>query len=160
MAKIKIRQNGHEQEIVRQVTVVPPAPEITTVKARGSALIIAGKAYPESQVFITISSDPVTVQTRANSQGAFEYVFESPEQVFESGKHEIKAYAAVTTNNQEIKGITSQTYDFFVNYEGQLAVYKKQAAVWKYSTFTLALILLIILAFGLTKKFRLKKRST
>ena len=147
--KVTADQN-RQQEIVKKVTVVPPPPEITDIHAQGADIEIEGKAYPESNVYLTISSNPITVSTEADKLGIFKYLFKQPEQKLDIGGHEIAAYSSVkTADNKEIKGSTSQTYNFFVDYQGQMAIVKKQAETWKWVALNLGLILIIIVLYWL-----------
>ena len=162
LVKLKIRgDNGTEQEIAKTVTVVPPAPEITKIKAQESDLLFEGKAYPKSTVHLTVASNPIAVETPADSSGKFEYLLRNPEQIITAGDHEVTAYVTVkTTDNKQIKGITSKKYDFFVDFQGQLRVVQQQLTIWKYVAITAICILLIVIIYGLywRKIFRLPSR--
>lgn len=151
IAKLKVTaDNGTQEEVVKKVTVVPPAPEITSVRAQDANLMIEGKAYPKSWVYLTVSSDPITVQTQADNKGFFKYLFHDPEQVLEQGGHEVKAYAAVKTDEgKQIKGLDSKNYNFFVDYQSQMLVVKKQAEIWKWVALTTITILILIILYGL-----------
>ena len=159
IVKLKVTRNGRDQEIVKKVTVIPPPPEITNIKAQGADISIEGKAYPESQVHLTISSSPITVSTQADKLGIFKYLFKQPEQKLEPGGHEIAAVSvAKAADGKEIAGLTSKTYNFFVDYQGQMAIVKKQAETWKWVALSLGLILIIIVLYGLfwRRIFKLK----
>lgn len=146
IVKVTTIRNGQKEETTQEIVVAPPPPEITNISAQGDGLLIKGKAYPKSLVYLTIHSDPVTVKTQADKKGLFSYLYKEPEKDIPAGEHKITARASVeTADHQEIAGAFSKNYDFVVNYSGQLKVTTKQLFLWQIIGIIFGLMTIILM---------------
>lgn len=146
IVKVTTIRNGQKEETTQTIVVAPPPPEITNINAQGNGLLIKGKAYPKSLVYLTIHSDPFTIKTQADKKGFFSYLFKEPEKDIPAGEHQISAKAVVyTSDKKEIAGAFSKSYDFVINYSGQLTVTTKQLLLWQIIGLIFGLMTLILI---------------
>ena len=146
LVKVTTIHNGQKEETTQEIVVAPPAPEITNISARGNGLLIEGKAYPKSLVYLTIHSVPFTVKAQADKKGFFSYLFKEPEKDIPAGEHKISAQASIETqDHKEIAGAFSKNYDFMINYSDQLTVTTQQLLLWKIIGLIFGLLTLILM---------------
>jgi len=70
-------------------------------------LVFSGRAIASSQVTLTITSQPIVVTTRADSNGNWEYIFDKP---LEPGQHKVEV-EIVSTSGEKVK---SGPFDFLI----------------------------------------------
>ena len=142
-----IDKSGNEYSVTKTIDIHPPAPTISDIKADGMILVIDGKSFPETTVFITIHSDPFSAQTITDKSGNWHYALDNASETLGQGDHTILATAAVILSDQtELKGKDSKTYDFKVSVDnGKLKVEMKKTKTWQ----TVSLILGGIIIIGL-----------
>lgn len=115
---------GNKNTTTQTIDAKPIIPTITDITAKGTALWIEGKADPNTIVYFTIHSNPFEGQGLANKNGYWTYNLENASDTLGEGDHTIVALTAVKlSDNTELKGAESKTYDFKVSLDnGKLKV--------------------------------------
>ena len=70
-------------------------------------LVFSGRAFKSSQVTLTITSQPIVVTTRADSNGNWEYIFDKP---LDPGQHKVEVEIVSTTGEKAKSG----PFDFLI----------------------------------------------
>lgn len=152
-------RSGNKSTITKTIDIRPPAPTISDIKAEGESIIFEGKSFPETTVYLTIHSNLYSGQAVADKNGKFSYVVENGSETLGEGDHTVFASAAVIlSDNTQLKGKDSKTYDFKVSVDnGKLKVEMKKTKIWQIVSLVLGGIIIIGLAVLVLRGKRRKK---
>jgi PKD repeat protein len=140
-------KSGEKSTISKTIDIRPPAPTISNIIADGANIIISGESFPKTTVNLLIHSNPYTAEAIADSSSKFSYTLENASEALGEGDHTILASAAVIlSDNTQLKGKDSKTYDFKVSVDdGKLKVEMGKTKTWK----TVSIILGVIIVVGI-----------
>ena len=144
-------KEGNKKTFTQTVDIKPTSPTITNIKAKGTDLFIEGKSDPDTLVYFTIHSEIFNGQGIADKRGYWTYNLANAGDTLSQGDHTIFSSAAVKlSDNSEIRGEQSKTYDFKMSVDnGKLKVEMKKARTWQY--ISLGLVVAIIVGFVLNR---------
>lgn len=148
-------KSGKISTISKTVDIRPLAPTISKITSNGTGIIFSGESFPQTTVNLLIHSIPYTAEAVADSSGKFSHTLENASETIGEGDHTVLASAAVLlSDNTQLKGKDSKTYDFKVSVDnGKLKVEMGKTKSWRTVSIVLGGIIIVgIIGFVLYRR--------
>jgi len=111
------------------ISIIPPKPELTSMKTSNSVLYLYGIAYPNTEVVIFIHSEPIEVRANADDNGIWKALVDMKENNLAVGDHKIFITSAkaievgvsdisAESSQQEVMQSDAKEYKLVVSSDG------------------------------------------
>ena len=138
---------GNQSIVSKTVDVYPTPPTVDNITSDTMDLLIEGTGYQNDIIYLTIHSDPLSVQTQADKDGKWTYRLTSASEAIGEGDHSVSAIDSYRlADNTELKSVATKDIGFKVSIEdGKLKVEMKKASRWRTTALVLGTLVLVLM---------------
>ena len=149
-------QGGLTSVKAQTINVNPSEPTVENITTEGNDIVISGKSYPGTTVYLEIHSDPILAQVIADANGLWIYRLANAKETLGVGDHTVTASASYAlADSTQLKSETSKSYDFKVSLDdGQTKVEMKKTRLWQIISIISGIVIILLLGFVVYRRKR------